>query len=361
MKYCEECGTKLRNDAEFCYQCGAPCSDISDQALYLVRAEAYRREQKQRGKGEGGSGTGRTVWTVLALIILAAVMFYIWFSPGRRSFQYAVNGQTQSAKELYGRSVRDNVAEAFILRMLTPRGARSIVDAYRSGEIAYTDAAERLRTLSEMEAPLNNAARASETMEALYKSDEAYRLGEKSEAEGDFRSAMLAYRMVAPKDSRYEAAAKKAVDMENRYKSEVLKMIGVPETEEEYASYVKTLEASLAVLPDDGALTDAMAALKQNFAVRIKAQTVPVMTDYIAKGYYAEAIELGKRALIYNPEDADLKSLVAGATTNYEEFIRSQVNIYLANGDKEGAKAFLDRVGQDLPGDPVVAQMYEKL
>lgn len=145
------------------------------------------------------------------------------------------------------------------------------------------------------------------------------------------------------------------------YRSGVLTSIGVPETEAEYARAVEALEAALAVLPGDRALTDARSSLKQSFAARMKAQTVPLVTEYIASGYYSQAIALTKRALVYSPEDTDLKSLAASAVTNYESFIRSQVPIYLANGDRAGAEAFLDRVGQDLPGDPVVEDMRRQV
>ena len=361
MKYCEECATKLRNDAEFCYRCGAPCPDIRDEALYLDRLAAFRREQKLREKEESGSGAGKVVGTVILLVLLGALAFYIWYCPARRCYQYAVNGEKAAAEALYRERVSGNSFESFLLRCLVPRGAKAIVDAYDKGEVSYTDASMRLQTLAELETPLNNAVRAGERLQALYKSEEAWQLAQKSEESGDLRSAMLAYKLVTKEDSRYETAARKAAELEEKYRSSVLTSIGVPESESEYQEAAASIEAALSVLPGDKSLTDALTALKQNYAIRLKAQTVPTVTDYIAQGYYKQAIELCRHALSYQEQDADLKALLAAATTDFEEFARSQVSIYLANNDKAGAIAFLEQISADLPQDAVINELWKQV
>lgn len=357
MKYCEECGTKLRNESEFCWQCGAPCPDIGDEVLYSDRLSAYRREQKNRDKKEEEKSAAPIVGTIIILALIGALMFYTWYSPARRSYQYAIEGRTTEARELYLEKVQGNVPESFLLRLMVPRGANAVVAAYHEGTLTYPDASERLRTLAELETPLNNAARAADKLESLNKSEEAWTYAANCEASGDYRSAMLAYRLVTKEDSRYDTAQQKAADMEKQYRSSVLTSIGVPENETDYSLAVASLESALAVLPNDQTLKDALATLKTNYAVRLKAQTVPVVTDYIAQGYYKQAIDLTKKALAYNEQDTDLKTLLAAATSNYEEFARGQVSIYLANNDKAGAAAFLDRVEADLPGDVVIQEL----
>ncbi len=361
MKYCEECGTKLRNDAEFCYRCAAPCPDIRDEALYLDRLSAYRRKQKLKEKEESSGGAGRIAGSVILILLLIAFGFFVWYCPARRCYQYAVNGEKEAAEALFRESVSGNTFESFLLRCFVPRGAKAVVKAYEEGTVSYQDATMRIQTLAEFEAPLNNAARAGKSLQNLYKSEEAWNLARKSEESGDLRSALLAYRLVAKEDSRYESAVRKAAELEEAYRSSVLTSIGVPETESEYHSAVASIEDALLALPGDLSLTEALKVLKQNFAVRLKAKTVPLVTDYISQGYYKQAIELSKNALRYQEQDADLKTLLATATADYEEFARGQVSIYLANNDKAGAIAFLERVRADLPGDAVIEQLWNEV
>ena len=359
MKYCEQCAAKLRNDAEFCYQCGAPCEDIRDRVLYEDRLAAWRREEKNRRRESSGGSFGKIVLTALLVMLLVALMVYAWISPARRSYDLAVNGETAAAQQLYVERVTGSAFESFLLRCMIPRGAEAVLSAYEEGGLSYQDASARLKTLSVLEAPLTNAGRTAERLESLYKSGQAYSLAQSYEAEGDYRSAMLSYRMVTDTDGSYSDASQKAAEAEEKYRSSVLASVGVPETEKEYREAVRILEDALAVLPGDETLSAAQTTLRQTFAVRIKEAAVPKAQEYIAEGYYKQAIDLVNRALVYNEQDMDLKTLLRTATADYEDFVRSQVNIYLGNGDKEGALSLLERVRADLPGDAVFEQLYQ--
>ena len=358
MKYCNECTTKLRNDAEFCYLCGAPCPDTADIVLYEDRLSAWKKQQL-RGQSRGGAGSVvSALRTVIVVCLLLALMFYVWYSPARRSYMYAVSGETAAAEQLYRDSVSGSTVESFLLRCMIPRGATAVMRAYQEGSLSYQDASARLKTLSDLESPLNNAKRAAAQLDELYKSDQAFALAEKYEADGDVRSAMLSYSMVMKSDSRYEEAMKKADEMKDKYRESVLTSVGAPETEAEYAGAVSAIEGALAVLPGDETLTEALKTLRQTFAVKIKAQTIPTVQSYIADGYYKQAIQLCDRALKYNAQDLDLKTMRSEAVSNYEDFVRGQVSIYMRNGDKEGALQLLERVRADLPDDPVAEQLY---
>ena len=359
MKFCDECAAKLRNDAEFCYQCGAPCPDLRDRVLYEDRYAAWKREQKNRSRNPSGGGAGKIILTVLLLAIFCALMFYAWYSPARRSYDYALNGEANAAMQLYGEKVSGNQFEAFLLRCLVPQGANTVLSAYEEGSLHYQDASARLKTLSDLETPLTNASRAAERLEAMYKSGQAYALAAKYEKEGDYRSAMLSYAMVESRDGRYADAAAKQAETEGKYRDSVLASVGVPETEAEYEQAVQVIEDALAVLPGDETLEAAMTTLRQTFAVRIKAKTVPKAQEYIAQGYYKQAIDMLNRALVYNEQDIDLKTLLQTATSNYEDFVRSQVSIYIGNEDKEGALLLLERVRADLPDDVIFEQLYK--
>lgn len=357
MKYCSECGRKLKDDAEFCFVCGAPLP-IDDRTEYQERKEDFREERARIRRKEAGSAAG-TIGYAFLLALLLAAMFAVWYSPARRTYMYAVNGHAEEATSLYESGVRSSTLQAFLLRVLVPRGASSVVDAYNGGNLAYTDAKGRLDQLSEFEKPLNNAARQAEKLEELYLSSKSFDEAAVFEAEGDARSAMLAYRMVGKSDSRYEEAVNKAQEMEGLYKAEVIKLAGSPSTKAEYDRASAVLENALELLPGDVMLTDRLTTMRQTFAAKIKAQTIPTASDYISKGYYRQAIDLVNEALEYNSQDLELKTLLQTATRDYEDFARGQTSIYIANNDKKGAVAFLDRVSADLPDSKVIQQLYD--
>ena len=114
----------------------------------------------------------------------------------------------------------------------------------------------------------------------------------------------------------------------------------------------------MVVLPDDKQLRDALDTLQQSFALFVKYTVIPVARDYIAKGYYRDAIAMIDRALPYNEQDMDLKALRSKAVSLYEEFVSSQVEIYKDNYDPEGALRLVEHALEDLPGDPVFEELY---
>ena len=297
------------------------------------------------------------IGTILLLALIGAAMCYAYFSPARRSCAYAADGETEKAGELYEAWVKDNQVEAFFLRLMVPRSAEYVLQAFIRGEVTYEDASGRLMSLAKLEAPLGNARRTAEKVQEIYGSVKAWDLASELEKKGDTRGAMLAYRSVSEKDARYARASEKADALEETYKSEVLASIGEPGTVHAYEQAKSALEEALSVLPDDEGLKAAHKTLKETFALKIKTETLPVAADYIEKGYYYEAITMLEKALTYNEQDAEVKTLLAKATTRYETFVRSQVSICLHNGDREGAVQLLDRVREELPEDVVFAQL----
>ncbi len=359
MKYCSECGRKVKDDAEFCYVCGAP-QPIADDAEYMERKAEYRKMRIYEEKRSRGTAAGN-IGAALLLALIMFFMFMIWYSPARRAYTLALNGEKEAAEALYQEDVKGSTLEAFLMRMLIPRGASSIVKAYQGGKVVYEDALSRLTQFTEFESPLHNAERQAEKLKSLYVSAEAFTEAQKMEEQGDIRSALYAYRMVGSGDSRYEEAQSKVTELEGLYKAEIITSAGSPKTREEYEHAVAVINDGLEAIPGDVTLTDKLTTIRQSFAMTIKSQTIPKATEYISKGYYKEAIDLIQEALSYNEQDIELRTLLTTATGNYEDFARNQVGIYLDNKDPKGARAFLDRVSADLPDSTVIRQLYGRI
>jgi tetratricopeptide (TPR) repeat protein len=251
--------------------------------------------------------------------------------------------------------------EAFFLRLLVPRSASAIFDAYTEEKIGYNEALDRLRTLALLETPLNNAEKMAEKAESGFRSKQALEQAKEYSKEGDYRSAILSCRMVEETDKEYAEAVRMAGEMEEQYKNEILEQTGPPESEAEYTEACRKLDSALVVLPDDKQLRDALSALKESYAMFVKCRVVPVAREYIAKGYYSDTIAMIDRALPYNEQDMDLKALRSKAVSLYEEFVSSQVEIYRDNYDDEGALRLVEHALEDLPGDPVFEQLYEEI
>ena len=358
MKLCSECGKKLKDSAEFCYNCGAPC-DNGDDLDYMKRRADYRRESLKTAKKNKSRALIFNIWSVFMILLVLALMFAVWYLPSRRAYMDVMQGNTEEARTLFHEKVEDNTLQRFIIRMMVPRGAASIVSAYDKKDLTYSDAVDRLKTLAEFEEPLNNASKEAEKLETLHTSAEAARLGAQYESEGDTLNALLAYRLVSEKDSNYDTASQKIAELEGQYKSQVITEAGSPTTEQEFLKAEALLQNALEVIPGDVKLQDQLTTIRQSFAGNVKSQAMSKATDYISKGFYKQAIDLLDQALTYNEEDLELKTLKETAIRNYEDFVRSQVSVYLGNNDKKGAKALLKRAKADMPDSTVVKQLAD--
>lgn len=359
MKYCKECGRKLKSSAEFCYACGAPC-EIEDDALYMERKAAWRRMSAPDAKAER-RGMIADVWAVIICALLAIVVLFIYIMPARRAYTEALNGESEAAESLFVSSVQGSSFESFVMRLLVPRGASAIVSAYTDGNVTYDDAVSRLDQLAEFESPLNNAEKAKERIERLRTSTEAWTEAQAYEAAGDYRSALISYRLVDENSAHYDEAVAKASEMEGLYKSEVITEVGTPSTDAEYEAAVNLLNDALTLLPDDKTLSDKLTSIQQTFASGLKARAMTEANQYISQGYYKQAIDVLNNALEYNSSDRDLTQLLNTATKDYETWVQSQVSIYLGNDDRAGALALLERVRKDLPDDQIFQQLYESV
>lgn len=357
MKLCSECGKKLKDSAEFCYNCGAPCDN--GDLDYMKRRADYRRESLKAARKNKSRSLIFNIWSVLMILLVLALMFTVWYLPSRRAYMDVMQGNTVEAKALFHEKVESNTLQRFIIRMMVPRGAAALVNAYDQRELTYTDAVDRLKTLAEFEEPLNNASKAAEKLETLHTSAEAARLGAQYESEGDTLNALLAYRMVSENDSNYDTAVQKIAELEGQYKSQVITEAGSPTTEQDFLKAEALLQNALEVIPGDVKLQDQLTTIRQAFAGTVKTEAMSKATDYISKGYYKQAIDILDRALVYNEGDLELKTLKETAVRNYEDFVRSQVSVYLGNNDKKGAKALLKRASADMPDSTTVKQLTE--
>ena len=139
MKYCSQCGMEQRDDAAYCIRCGAPCTDAGSSV------------QDDTGKSDSAAVRAKLqkkLIYILPAVVLAVVLLYVLYSPARRSCQLVMDGRTEQAGELYRKRVEGNKMEAFFLRLLVPRSASAIFNAYTEEKIGYDEALERLKTLA---------------------------------------------------------------------------------------------------------------------------------------------------------------------------------------------------------------------
>lgn len=359
MKSCKECGRKLKSSAEFCYACGAPC-EIDDDALYMERRDAWRRMNEPDARAER-KGMIANIWAVILCALIAIVVLFIYMMPARRAYMAALNGESETAERVYVSSVENSSFESFAMRVFVPRGVSAIVKAYTKGNVTYNDAVSRLAQLAEFESPLNNAEKAKDEIERLRTSTEAWTEALSYEAEGDYRSALVAYRLVDENSAHYDEAAAKVSEMEGLYKSEVITEVGNPSTDAEYEAAVNLLNDALTILPGDTTLSDKLTSIQQTFASNLKSRAMTLANQYITQGYYKQAIDVVSEALEYNTSDSELTRLLNTATQDYEAWVQSQVSIYLANDDRAGALTLLERVRKDLPDDQIFQQLYESV
>jgi uncharacterized membrane protein YvbJ len=70
MTYCQKCGTKNEDDAEFCKKCGAPLD---------VSKKGYERDMNKRCEEECAGGKGGRGWAIFWGVIIVLVGLLIIF------------------------------------------------------------------------------------------------------------------------------------------------------------------------------------------------------------------------------------------------------------------------------------------
>ena len=357
MKYCVECGSKMKNESEFCYRCGAPYPTEGDESLYMERRAAFRQSKRDSERKAARRRRGHIIRASVIGIVLIVLVSYLWISPARRAAAMATSGKIEEADALYEKSVQGNALEGFIARLMVPKSAESVCDAYNSGALAYSDAYARIQELVKLEGTGKRAVAAAEKLEELNASKSAWEEAQAYAEAGNMKDAMLSYRKVSESDTNYDAARQNAADCEDAYKNLVLDTVGTPVSNEEYEKAIAYLTAAVEVLPESTLLSDKLDSIRMEYGQKLKKDAVDKARSYIDSHYYAEAIALINTALPYNEGDTDLTSLLSEAKKSYEDFARGEVSVYLEAGDIEGARQYLEQVAQALPDSTVIQQL----
>lgn len=352
MKYCKECGAPLKNSALYCYVCGTPYGEKADETQKRGSVSEVRYSRK---KGH----TGLKAFLIVLLILAVAAMGYALYSPALRTIRLIWSSNLDGAEAVYRATVADSGLESFVLRTAAAPAADRILKNYNADEITYDQAQKELKLLQKYEDPANAVVFRLDRLKSMRTSKKAYAEGIEAEQRGDYASAMTAYSKVTEEDDHYQDAQTKVQNMAAKYKKQILKAAGSPTTEAEYEKAIDTLTAAQKVFPKDQDFSEQLSSLKQGYSALIKDQATQIAKDYISKGYYKQAIDLLQKALTYSENDMELQSLLTTATTDYEEFVKEQLEIYQENKDYDGAMELLERVRKDLPNDAVIDQMYE--
>lgn len=358
MKHCKECGAPLKNSALYCYVCGTPYGegsgkDASEGAYPDEKSGRHHEYEEEHGH------TGWKAFLIVLLILVIAVLVYAVYSPALRTIRLVRASDTDGAESVYDGTVRNSTMESFVMRVAAGPAADIIIRDYNKDEITYEQAKEELEQLQKFEDPANQVVFRINKLETLRKSKKAYASGIEAEQKQDYASAMTSYSKVTKEDDHYEDAQTKARSMATKYKSEILKRAENPKSAAEYEQAIDTLTAAQKVMPKDQDFSEQLSTLKQQYSSMIKSEATSTANDYISKGYYKQAIDLLNKALNYSENDMELQSLLTTATTDYEEFVKQQLEIYQGNKDYDGAMALLERVRKDLPNDAVIDQLYE--
>ena len=358
MKTCVQCGRTIREDAGFCYACGAPNTSSKEDPEYMAwramqREESYRRQKERRRKR-----IHSTVRWMIFILFLLALVVYSLLAPSVRTLRAAMGGD-EAAVRSTSQNIGNYPFEETVFSFLTPLCADYIVSSYNKGTISAADAGDELCLLLEAGADGNRIKARMNQLETLTASKKAWRAAEKAESSGDYATAMVKYASVAESDAHYREASEAASRMAQEYKNTILGSIGTPTTAEEYRKSIVVLTKAVKLLPDEQELSEQLTTVRQEYAALMRTQVIEKAKEYEKKGYYYQVIVMINKALKNNPDDEELQKILVTVTNAYDDFVKSQVQIYEDNRDWKGAMALLERVRKELPDDAVIDQLYQ--
>lgn len=99
MKYCEQCGTELADNAEFCSECGAKCEDSTskefEEELLAVSDEPDNKKVEKRGEARKGK---KALFIIIVLIIMVSIVGYFVIYPKVTDYLQNKENQREAQK-----------------------------------------------------------------------------------------------------------------------------------------------------------------------------------------------------------------------------------------------------------------------
>ncbi|MEE3420899.1 MAG: zinc ribbon domain-containing protein [Lachnospiraceae bacterium] len=358
MRTCVECGREVREDASFCYACGAPLTISKDEPAYMEWRAEKRRETFAREKEKRKHKIKVTVRWLIFILILLALAVYSLISPSVRTMRGAMHAD-EEAVAASSSKIGENALEAQLFRFFAPYCADSIVSSYNRGRTSAAHARTGLALLKQAGADEDKISKSEGSLKTLIDSRKAYLAAKKAEEAGDYAEAMAQYASVAEEDIHYQESSEKAQTMAEEYKDKILSSLGTPTTAEEYRKAISILTKAKELLPNEQDLDEKLTTYKQEYSSLMRDEVIRTAKDYTARGYYYQVITMINKVLKNNPDDEELQKMLISVTGKYDDFVKDQVSIYEENSDWDGAMKLLERVRDELPNDAVIDQLYE--
>ena len=344
MKFCENCGSQLPDEAVFCACCGnqVPAATSSEDGAVVFTPVTPK---KKPNKKKLGIMIGAAA-LVLVIGIGAAIGLGWYFGDEQKLSRAMKSGDLDAVKELVSENsdLRDNEA---LEEMLLNR-VEELKTKVADGSVSCEDAEKELGTIERIKIKSVNKKIPAirEYITQIKESKECFDKAEELFGKEDYMDAMEWYLKVIEQDGNYEAAQSKAMECKEKYRDKMLKTAADLAAAGKYSEAITTLNEAKWVLGSDEAIQEQIDAYKkaQQDAVnqQRKNEALTAAESMAASGDYISAMNELKTYENRYGNDSDIIAAYDRYKQRYVEKILADAAAEAEDGDYKRAYSIIN-------------------
>ena len=280
---------------------------------------------------------------ILAAMILAAAAG-VWFLRDTSVKRFEERLEASNYKEavsiyneeIYGHESREEKADPQVREAV-----EDVRDRYMAESCGYEDACAYLNILAEVDKKdLSEMAQSALNEVELYEASSAtIREGIALMEEQEYLKAIEILLRVEESSAMY-AQARENID---KCVGELVRAGALAESEEECLDAVAGMEAGLALLPENGDLTDGRAECLSKYRSIVRDRAIAEADELVAKGDYTGAFERLDAGLKVLAEDEKLEQKVTDLQIEFVDHVTRQALAKVTDGDFEEAEGLVEK------------------
>ena len=343
MKLCNNCGSQMSDDSQFCINCGAAMQ--GEAAPQTQMPELELESPKPETKKKPGKKKTVLILCLVVLLIGAALAAYFWaswyFSPEQKVMRLLAEGKYDEALELVDDENldRDDDFEEQLLKHLD-----EIKENFTQDKMAYSAATAELDAIGQMGIDKVNKKLPEYRayVEELNTSRTCFNTAEKFYDSGEFASALELYRQVIKTDPNYDTAKSRISECTEKYRESALAEAAKYAENGAFSNAVAVLEAALEVLPGDADITSQKLLYEKDNLSQLKEEALDEAAAYAADKDYESAMAVLNKFTDEYGKDSDVSVKYNEYQEAYVDQVLEKVDGYQAQGDYPAALKALE-------------------
>lgn len=357
--FCNKCGIKLDDRAEFCTSCGNKLPLKQQSVQYKEQNYAVKKKPKKKGAIIGACAA-------LGVLLLGGAGGYLYYqyytSPEQEMLRDLKAEKYEDAYEIYEDYFEDEDIPQELMTALASN-LETAKAQFISGEKEYELTIEAINAVKNMN--INELEeQVSDTLKyvnALNESRIAFELGNQYIEDKKYSDAITQFKLVIEDDADYATAQESLESAISSYRTEQLSEAAEKADSGEVDAAITILKSSLKVLENDPQITQQLQKYENQKLTDIKETALANAKSSADSGDLKTAVQGLEKLLKSYPDDSDIKNQYNAYVEQYVSNVVSQANALVDAKDYDGALQQLDAAMNVLPDNQTLSDRYNAI